>query len=178
MSINTWNIVSWTIPTSCCYSFASIIAFPSPLPCLKPCKASCRTMVLRSRLFTINVQIFHMTSTNSMPMYPPPPFGMINMFVHVIASGMYLYRNATYFILTNFPTSRCLCLSPWLPPVAMSSGVLHQLLMVTPPVPPGFFALPLQSTLLTEARPKYPLAVPGLVLDLPLVVAACRYPPT
>ena len=78
---------------------------------------------------------------------------------------------------TIFPTYRCLDLSPWLPPVSMSSGVMNSCLMGLPPVPYRVSTLPLQSPLLPEARTQYLLVVPGLVVALLMVGAACRGPP-
>ena len=101
MPMNTCKSGSWTISASYCSTFASTIVVPVPLPCLKPCKALCRTMALHSRLFTINVQTFQMTSTNPMPLYPPPHFSTSTIVVHVNALGMYPSRNATCVILTN-----------------------------------------------------------------------------
>ena len=72
MSMKTWNSGLWTIPASCYSRFASMVIVPAPLPCQKPCKASCRIMVLSILLFTIDVQTFQMTLTNTMHMYPPP----------------------------------------------------------------------------------------------------------
>ena len=82
-------------------------------------------MVLCSKLFTMDMNTLHMTLTSSMPLYPPPPIGMSTIIVHVIASVMYPSRNDTCVISTNFSTSQYLDMSPWLPPVAMSSGILY-----------------------------------------------------
>ena len=101
MSMNTCNSGSWTIPTSSCSRFASMVAIPVPLPFLKPCKAWCRMMGLCSLLFTISMQTFQMTSNNHMPLYPPPPLGISTIVVHDNASGMYLSCNDTLVILTS-----------------------------------------------------------------------------
>ena len=103
---------------------------------------------------------------------------MSTIVVHSNASGMYPSWNATFVVLANFSTSRCLGLSPWLPLLSMSSGVLPSWPMVLPPGPPVVYALQLQSPLLPEACPQYLLYVTVLVLALPQVGSACRYPPS
>ena len=87
---------------SCCYSLASMIAVPVPLPCMKPCKTSCNTMELRSRLLMIDAQTFLMVSTSPILLYYPLPFGISTTVVHIKASGIYPSRNATCMTLTTF----------------------------------------------------------------------------
>ena len=91
---------------------------------------------------------------------------------------MYLSRNATCIIITNFPTSRCLDISTWSPPLAMCSGVLPSCLMFLLTILSGFYTLLPQSPLLPESCPGYLPVLPGLVVTLPLVGAAYRVPPT
>ena len=85
---------------SCCSSLASMISVPVPLPYMKPCRTSCNTMELQSRLLTIDVQTFQMVSTNHIPLYSPLPFGIRTMVVHIKASGMFPSQNATCMTLT------------------------------------------------------------------------------
>ena len=58
-------------------------------------------MVFCSRLYMIDVQTFHMTSTIPMSLYPPLPFDMITIVVYVISNGVYPSRNTTCIILTK-----------------------------------------------------------------------------
>ena len=86
---------------SFCSSLASMIAVPVPLPFWNPCKTSCNTIELRSRVFTIDVQTFQMVSTRPMHIYSPTLFCIRNIVVHIKASGMYLSQNATCMTLTT-----------------------------------------------------------------------------
>ena len=150
--MNTWNISPWNIPASCCSRFYSTIAVPVPPPILNPCKASCRVMVLCSILLTIGAQTFQMTSTNTMPLYPPPPLVISTIIVHVNASGMYQSRNGPLLYSPICSTSRCLGIYPWFLPLDMSSGVLPSYPMLLPTGLPIVSALPLQYPLLPEAH--------------------------
>ena len=150
--MNTWNSGSWTITASFCYSFSSIVSVPFPLPYLNLYKAPCKRMVPRILLFTIDAQTFHMTSINPINIYPPPPLGMRTIVIHANASGMYPSWNDTFIIITIFPTSQCMVIYTWLPPLAMSSGVLLSYPIVILPVLYISFALQMQSPLLLGYR--------------------------
>ena len=101
---------------------------PCPLPYLKLFKASCRTMVLCSKLFTMDMNTLHMTLTSSMPLYPPPPIGMSTIIVRVIASVMYPSRNNTCVISTNFFH---FSLSGYVPLAASCSHVFRYSVLMT-----------------------------------------------
>ena len=99
--MNTCNSGLWNSLASCCSRFASMITVPVPLPCLNPCKALCKIKVLHGRMVTIYLKTFQMTSTNPMPLYHPPHFGISTIVFHDIASEVYPSRNATCVILAN-----------------------------------------------------------------------------
>ena len=65
---NTWKSGLLNIPVSCWAIFASVVAIPASLSCMKPCKASYKVMAARNQLSIINVQTFQITSTRPIPM--------------------------------------------------------------------------------------------------------------
>ena len=88
-------------PQVCCSSLASMIAALVKLLCLNPCRTSCNTMELWSRLLKIDMQTFQMVSTNLITLYSPLTFVIRNMVVHFKASKIYPFQNSTCMILTT-----------------------------------------------------------------------------
>ena len=135
--MDTWNSGSWTIPASFCSSFFSILAVSIPLLRLKPCKASCRMMVIRSLFFTIETQIFQTTSTNPMPLYLSPGCLSWNATFVILTILSQLSLSGSFYLINS---------------LTMSSGVLPSFPMFLLSVLPVVSALKMQSSLLPEAR--------------------------
>ena len=101
-SRNTWNGGLWHIPASCCTRSASRVAVTAPNSWLNPCRSSCTVMADQRRLFMMEVKNFNITSTNPIPLTPPPPpFGSIVIFVQVITYRMRPYWNTIWIRLTR-----------------------------------------------------------------------------
>ena len=89
------------MPYICYTSLASNIAVSVPLPCLDLCRWSWREMDVLRRLFMIVVIIFHITSTNPMPLYSTFLFGRRIIVVQVSSSGTIPSCNVSRSILTK-----------------------------------------------------------------------------
>ena len=155
-----------------------MVAFPVPLLFLEPLRASCRVRSSLSLVFIIFKQIFHMTTTSPMPLYPPPPLGMSTIVVRADASGMCPSRNAYFFTLASL--SQC-PLSGYIPLVSSLINVLKFYDAMTNGPPTHTFCSLCTATAISSPSGGSSVILTGCTsirISRHPAGTACRYPPS